>query len=204
MSQSDIANLNKVGYNGFFEGSANSSAVWDFEEGQFSIADLSIGLKDVGKLSLTFNLYGVTQAWATQIMKLSEQIQDGSTSVQAAQLALFGLMQQLEVRGIVLRLEDDSLTNKILDYAAESAGSSKEKIIENAVQLTGAMSAMMLGKADFVEVLTREVGIFLKNPKSVEISSWPPQPVSFATISATAMTDPRDLIGVLYVDMKAK
>jgi len=204
MKQGDIAVLNQMGYNGLFEGRLDFGAVWDIRDGNGQLGSSNtISVKDVGTLHFNFDFNGITENWMHQVTKLVEQLQASGTSEQATQLAILGLMQQLEVRSLVVGFDDDGLTNKIIDYFA-GTGVPKETFIGNVVQNVEGIASMMLGKADFVGTLTSEVGTFLNNPKSIEISSWPPNPVPFAMISATAMTEPRDLLGVLYVDVKAK
>jgi len=202
-SSNEIKELNQIGYSGSFEGNLASQARWDAAAGEMILDKIVLTLNDVGTLSFSFQLGGVTQAWVKNMEKMLEDLQNGGSASQTAQLAALGLLQQLDVRNVALRFEDASLTNKILDYAANETGSSRQETIAEAVQSVQMMSSLMLGKPLFTSSLVQAIDGFLKNPQSIEITATPPEPVSFAILTATAVAEPRDLLDALFVAVKA-
>jgi len=177
----------KIGFSG---GSDFEAAIMDVEYFAFS-------LDNIGTLSMKMQLGGYTKEVAKAAAEISEKADDS----QATGLALMGLAQQLTFNNFSLRFDDHSITNKILDYAAENMGSSRSDVIS----MASAMTQFGLGNLQHVEFATKvsqAVGAYLNAPGSIELKATPAQPLPVMVIAGAAQ-DPKNLIDVLAVEVNA-
>jgi hypothetical protein len=104
-------------------------------------------------------------------------------------MAVLGLMQQLTFNSTSIRYDDDSLTNKVLDYVGKQQGMSA-KDIANQVKAIIPFGMAQLQNPELTAQVSAAVGKFLDDPQSLEISAEPPSAVPFALIMAGAMANP--------------
>jgi hypothetical protein len=117
-------------------------------------------------------------------------------------LAMLGLMQQLTFHGAKIRLDDDSLTGRVLDYFAEQQGMKAEDIANQAKAIIPFLTAQ-LNNPELSGQITAALNAFLDDPQSLEIKAAPAAPVPFALIAAGGMTAPLELPKTLGVSVSA-
>ncbi|TIX49334.1 MAG: hypothetical protein E5V33_30185, partial [Mesorhizobium sp.] len=132
--------------------------------------------------------------------KMAAQPEGADNSAQG--MAMLGLLQQLSFNSASIRFDDDSLTNKVLDYVGKQQGMSGKDIANQAKAIVP-FGMAQLNNPELTAEVTAAVGKYLDDPKSLEISAEPPAAVPFALIMAGAMSNPLDLPKTLGVKVKA-
>ena len=117
-------------------------------------------------------------------------------------LAMLGLMQQLTFNGASIRFDDDSLTNKVLDYLGKQQGVTGKDVANQAKAIVPLMM-MELNNPELTQQVTAALSAFLDDPKSIEISAEPGSPVPFALLAASGMASPKDLPKTLGLTVTA-
>jgi hypothetical protein len=192
------AAIEALGYqqiNGFFE----IAGSWQPTDGRIALSQYDITVEDAGTIGFTIDLGGYT---ADFIKALQDAQKAGGDSSQQG-LQMLGLMQQLTFHSLSIRFDDDSLTNKVLDFVGAQQGM-KGSDVANQVK---AMVPILLAQAklnDLVQPASEAITKFLDGPQSLEIAAEPGSPVPFALIIAGAMSGaPQDLAKTLAVTVKA-
>lgn len=174
-------------------GSLSFDGYWQPTDGRFVLSHYDTVVDNAGTLGLTFDMGGYTPAFLASLRDLQAQIAanpEGDTSSQG--LAILGLMQQLIFHSTSVKFTDDSLTNKLLTYLAETQGM-KPGDIANQAKAVLPFLLGQLGNAELTAQAMQAVGAFLDNPKNITIKANPSAPVPFALLAADVMSDPKEL-----------
>jgi len=145
----------------------------------------------------TLQLSGYTSEIAKEMAEISAKADDS----QFATLAMMGLAQQINFNSFSLRFDDQSITNKALDYAAEMLPAGRSDVISMASAMVQ-FSLANLQHADFSAKVSQAVGTYLNEPRSIEVVAAPSQPLPFMSLFA-ASQDPKSLIDMLNVEVNA-
>lgn len=187
-------------------GKLSMAGSWESAKGHVDLSQFDLVLDDVGKLGLTLDLTGYTQAFMKSLSELQAKAAANPGDKQAQQalgIGMLGLMQQLSFGGATVRFDDDSVTGKVLAYLGEQQGG------VSADQMAAAAKAMLpLGLAklknpEFQQEISDAVGKFLDDPKNLTVAAKPDKPVPFPMIFGAAMAAPQTLPQVLSVTVTA-
>jgi hypothetical protein len=167
------------------------NADWKPETGELAIDRLTLSGENAGTMNATLRINGLTR----EVLEQLDAAQDNPEQA-------MGLMQGLLVESISLRIDNDSIVDRVLENQAKEAGATREVFVE---QLTGALPFMlsMLNNAEFQAKVAGAATAFLKDPKSLSASAMPAAPVPFAQILGTAMMAPQSLPDILGVTITA-
>lgn len=188
--------LSEMGYT-TLNGTTGLKGNWNANTGLMNINDYYIDVDDAGRLSMDIAISGYTIDVAKSIGEISN-IDDKN----ASGMAMMGLMQQLNYLGASIKFEDNSLTNKLLDFQAAKQGTDRKSLIGMAKAVLPFTMAQ-LNKPEFTQQLTEVVGTFLENPKSIEIIAKPAEPLTFLELVTAGSAQPQNLIDVLELQAKA-
>jgi hypothetical protein len=169
----------------------SGSGKWDPEASTLVVPELKINAKDAASLSISLALGGVTRDVITQLEAKSENPEEA-----------MALLQNVTVADIKIRLDDDTLTGRILDQEATKSG------IETPVYVAGLTGSlpMMLGMLQNKELegqVAQAVTEFLNTPGSLEITAKPGAPVPVSQIMGTAMLAPQMIPQILAIGILA-
>ncbi|PVB63756.1 hypothetical protein DCO57_00990 [Labrenzia sp. 011] len=169
----------------------SASGKWDPETATLTVPELKVDAQDAASLSLSFSLGGVTR-------EVIEQLNQNSDKPQQAMATL----QTITVQSIGIRLDDDSLTGRVLDAEAQKAGVETPVYVE---RLTGSLPMMlgMLQNQELQDKVQQAVTQYLTTPGSLEINAAPGVPVPMAQIMGTAMLAPHMIPQILSVTIAA-
>ncbi|MCR9139188.1 MAG: hypothetical protein NXI27_24520 [Alphaproteobacteria bacterium] len=196
--------INGMGYQ-YLAGDMTMKGSWQLASGEIALNEYALTLNDVGRLDLTFSISGYTLEFIRGLQKLQEQMagkEDDAKAQQAMGFAMLGMMQQLTLNGLSIRFDDASLTNKVLDMVASQQGTTREQMVQG----LQAMLPFVLGRLknpEFQKTVTEAASLYLADPKNIEISAAPDNPLPFAAVAGSAMTAPETLPNVLNVTVKA-
>ena len=184
-------------------GYAEFAGSWNAPDGRLAITQNDISIVDAGTLGITMELGGYTTDFIKSLRDVQKQISDNPDGDSAAQgFAILGLMQQLTLHGAEISFEDDSLTNRVLDYTAKSQGTNRDTLANQVKAIVPFMLAQ-LNNPELATAASQAVNTFIDNPKSLRIAAAPASPVPFALIMAHAMSNPQELTKTLAVEVTA-
>jgi hypothetical protein len=197
--------IEAMGYQNI-KGSLELAGSWQPTDGRMALSQYDISVENAGTLGMTFDLGGYTPEFIKELQEMQKQMAANPGGDSSAQgMAMLGMMQKLTFHTASIRWDDDSLTQKIIDFAAQSSGQKPEDLVNQAKATVPMMMAMGgISDADFVKQVTDAVNAYLTEPKSIEISAEPEQPVPFAMIMAGGMSGaPQELLKTLAVSVSA-
>ena len=185
-----------------FNGSLTSKGSWSPASGDTSLDQLEIQAKELGKINITGSLGGYDLAFLEAVQKTQENMSKADADKDAAGLAILGLAEQLNLKNLSIRFDNDSLTQKVLDYYGKQQGADGKQLGQQMKMMVPLM-ATQLKNPEFAQQLKAASDKFFDDPKSLTISATPDQPVTFASIVATASLDPTKIIQLLKVSVDA-
>ncbi len=190
-------------------GTINYKGSWNSADGRFVIDPMTYKVDDAASLIIALDFSGYTPQFVQSMAEINKQMADAAASGQSADaqaqaqgLAMLGLIQQLVFNGATIRIEDASLTGKVLDMVAKQQGGDRAALVTQ----TKGMLPLMLGQLQnpaFAEKVTAAVSAYLDDPKSLTIKAAPPAPVPAAQIMAAGMGAPQTIPDVLGVTVTA-
>lgn len=193
--------LHSVGYNNL-AGSFQSHALWDVENGKYNADRNEIVIKNAGKLNISLNLEGITEDLVQSIDTLRKTVFAKDHDENALLIGYFGLIQQIKFAKLKIRYDDNSLTNKILDYFAQQNNVSRADFIKQ-IETTLPIIGTQINDPEFVKTTNEQLATFLDNPKSLTISASPNKSVSLPILMATGTASHAQLIDLLKVKVEA-
>ncbi len=197
------AAIEALGYQ-TISGSFRTEGSWQPSDGKLEMSKNEITVDNAATFGMTFSLGGYTMDFLKSLQemqkKMAEQPEGADNSAQG--MVMLGLLQQLSFNSASIRLDDDSLTNKVLAYVGKQQGMSAKDIANQAKAIVP-FGMAQLNNPELTAQVSTAVGKYLDDPKSLQISAVPPAPVPFALIMAGAMANPADLTKTLGVTVKA-
>ncbi|AZO47509.1 MAG: hypothetical protein EOS58_23985 [Mesorhizobium sp.] len=195
--------IEALGYQNI-SGNIDIAGTWQPADGKMELSKYDIAVDNAGKLGMTFGLGGYTLDFIKSLQEMQKKMaaQPEGADNSAQGMAMLGLLQQLSFNSASIRFDDDSLTNKVLDYVGKQQGMSGKDIANQAKAIVP-FGMAQLNNPELTAEVTAAVGKYLDDPKSLEISAEPPAAVPFALIMAGAMSNPLDLPKTLGVKVKA-
>jgi hypothetical protein len=174
-------------------GKIAESGTWTLADGHLAISEISIDFDKVGKLKFAIDMSGYTPAFLQNlnaVLQSMEKPNAGGQNSQAATAMMLASLQTLFLNGISLRYDDNSITGKLLDFAAKQQGVTRDALI---AQLVASLPAQMdSGGSDptppaVMKTMQAAVRAFLTDPHSIEVKLAPATPLGVLGIVAAAM-----------------
>ncbi|MDH7785113.1 hypothetical protein QBD01_001113 [Ochrobactrum sp. 19YEA23] len=184
------------------QAAVNMKGQWSPKSGDATLDQMEVDAQDLGKINITGSLGGYDLAFVEAVQKTQEAMTKSDADKDAAGLAILGLAEQLNLKNLTIRFDDASLTEKLLTYYAKQQGSDAKALGEQLKMMVPLM-ATQLKNPDFAQQLKAASDKYFTDPKSLTLSAAPDQPVTFASIVATASLDPTKIIQLLKVGVDA-
>ncbi|MBA8819025.1 hypothetical protein BRY73_20135 [Ochrobactrum sp. P6BS-III] len=184
------------------QAAVNMKGQWSPKSGDATLDQMEVDAQDLGKINITGSLGGYDLAFVEAVQKTQEAMTKSDADKDAAGLAILGLAEQLNLKNLTIRFDDASLTEKLLTYYAKQQGSDAKALGEQLKMMVPLM-ATQLKNPDFAQQLKAASDKYFTDPKSLTLSASPDQPVTFASIVATASLDPTKIIQLLKVGVDA-
>jgi len=181
-------------------GTVTSKGSWDTSTGRLALDEMVYDVDDAAALEMMFDIGGYTPELVGAMQQM--QLQMADQNAEAMNMAMLGLMQQIEINAISIEIRDDSLTNRILDFVGEQQGMNRANVIAMAKGVLPIGLAQLQDPA-FAAEATAAIGQFLDEPGSLRIAAEPTSAVPVAQIMAAAMSAPQALISTLAVSITA-
>lgn len=180
----------------------NMKGQWSPKSGDATLDQMEVDAQDLGKINITGSLGGYDLAFVEAVQKTQEAMTKSDADKDAAGLAILGLAEQLNLKNLTIRFDDASLTEKLLTYYAKQQGADAKALGEQLKMMVPLM-ATQLKNPEFAQQLKAASDKYFTDPKSLTLSASPDQPVTFASIVATASLDPTKIIQLLKVSIDA-
>ncbi|GAA2824929.1 hypothetical protein GCM10010836_16510 [Aminobacter aminovorans] len=197
------AAIEALGYQNI-SGDFQMEGTWQPTDGRMALSSYDITVDNAGTLGMTFDLGGYTVEFLKSVQELQKKMaaQPEGADNSAQGMAMLGLMQQLTFNGATVRFDDDSVTNKVLEYVAKQQNMTAKDIANQAKAIVPFLM-MELNNPELSTQVTAAVNAYLDAPKSIEIAAKPASPVPFALLAASGMSNPKDLPKTLGLTVTA-
>ncbi|MCY0094558.1 hypothetical protein [Hoeflea ulvae] len=196
--------LSALGYT-TVTGDVTFDGIWDVEPGTFNLREYSLSLDDIGRLAMSMEISGYTMEFIRamqQAQNAAAANPDPEAAQQALGFAMLGMLQQLSFNSAAIRFDDDSVTEKALDFAGKGQGISGDQM---RMAIKGMMPLMLgqLGLPALQQQISAAANVYLDDPGSITISARPASPVAVPVIMGAGMGDPKSLVDLLNVQVTA-
>lgn len=201
---SSKAVIEALGYQNI-KGSFEMAGSWQPTDGRLGLSQYDITVEDAGTFGITFDLGGYTTDFIKQMQEMQKQMaaQPAGADSSAQGMQMLGMMQQLTFHSASLRWDDDSLTQKLIKFTADSQGQKPEDIVNQAKAMVPFLMAQ-LNNPELTTQVTEAVNAYLTEPKSLEVAAEPEKEVPFAVLMAGGMSgNPTELLKTLAVSVTA-
>jgi len=175
------------------------SGGWDLANGHITIDKAELIADDVATLSLALDATGYTLD-VFEALEHADAI--NATEVERRAIMDRRVMPRLKLAAAFIRFDDNSLTNKVLDYIARQQGGGRSDVINQAKATLLAMVATSISDTDFIKSLTEALDTYLNDPRSIELRLGPEKPTSLSFIRL-GMIVPNTLIKTLRIRARA-
>ena len=178
---------------------------WTLADGKMDVTEYSFDFDNIGRLDLNFSISGYTLELVKSMqeaIKAAEANPDKTAGQQALGMSMMGLMQQLIYNSSSIRFDDAGITTKVLDYAGKQQGVDGKQFAQSLKGMLPMVLAQM-NMPDLQNQIVTAANAYLDDPKSIEVSSEPGQPLPFPQIMGAAMGNPADLAKTLNVQITA-
>ncbi|MHB2265604.1 hypothetical protein [Aliihoeflea sp. PC F10.4] len=194
--------ISRLGYEQV-SGRMEFAGSWAASDGRLRFSQYDFVAEDVGTLGITLDISGYTTDFIKALRETTERMAANPEGDQSAQgLALLGLMQQINIHGLEVRFDDASLTNRILDFAAEDQGATRADVVNQTKAVVPLMLAQ-LNAPQLMQMASGAISTYLDDPQSLTIRAAPAAPVPFAMVLAAGAAAPDMLVQQLGLTITA-
>jgi|GEM_PF-224091 len=181
-------------------GKALESLTWSLKDGHLNLSEFSTDFDKIGKLKLAFDLTGYTPEFLQNLSNVTQSLgqlsSDSSGNQQQATALLLNSLQTLFLNSASIRFDDASITTKLLDLGAKSAGTDRATFA--AALVAQIPASVNEGGSDnvpvpMVQMMQAAARAYLNDPHSIELKLAPKSPLGILGIVAAAMA-PANLV----------
>lgn len=186
-------------------GSFSAGGTWNTKIGDLDIDELKLSLDNIGTLSASFGVSGYTMELVEGLQNVAKEQASNSIDeddMAMASMSLLGLSEKLGIKTLLIKFEDASITDRLIDYMAAEQGVSSTEF-KTMLKAIVPMYVSELGAPALQQAIVKSVNIYLDNPQTISISAKPKSPVLVPEIFGTAMGNPAALPEVLGLDVHA-
>ncbi len=192
------ATMSALGYE-TISGNITAAGTWDTDSGLTAIEPFKISATDAADLSFSLKIGGYTPQLVAGMQEMQKTMKGNE---QAMGMAMLGLMQQLDVQGISISVDDNSLTGRLIDFFGSQQGMNRESTVALAKGMLP-LGLGQLGHPEFAAKATAAIGQYLDDPNNLTVAAAPAAPVPMAQIMGAATGNPASLIDLLSVTVIA-
>lgn len=180
--------LKTIGYDTLSFG-VEASSNWDAASGTLNLPSIAFSGASMGRLDFSAVLGGVT-----------------ADNVRAAQSGdpqvVMGMLQNMTVQSAKLRFDNQSIVERLIDFSAKDQGVSRDVLVG---QMTSALPMLLqpLQNPAFSDQVSKAVGDFLRQPRSLTIRVAPQNPTPLFQIIGLAAMAPQTIPQALQISVTA-
>lgn len=180
--------LKSIGYDSLTFG-VEASSNWDAATGTLTLPSVALSGASMGRLDFSAVLGGVT-----------------ADNVRAAQSGdpqtVMGMLQNMTIQSAKLRFDNQSIVERLIDYSAKDQGVSRDVLVG---QMTAALPMLLqpLQNAAFSDEVSKAIGDFLRQPRSLTVRIAPQNPTPLFQIIGLAAMAPQTIPQALQISITA-
>ncbi len=171
--------------------SMKMKGAYDAANARATLDTMEISGKEIGRLTISAAFGGMTPEVIAELKRPKHD-----------QGEMLALLQKVTIEGIDIRLDNDSVVDRLLERQAKEAGMDRAAFVQ---QMSASLPQilMLLNNPPFQEKVSAALSAFLNAPGNLDITASPGQPVPIAAIAGMAFTAPGTLPLLLGVDVTA-
>lgn len=196
--------------------SARGHASWNIETGSMVVSESKLDITDIASINFTSDLSGYSAKFLAGLQERQQKLTQAREAADAddapteaadalttaSEEMLDYMVKSLTLNHASFRFEDDSITNKILDFAATMQGMPREALTAGTAGMISIMAAEIGAPEKLQAMLAKAATTFLADPQSLEVVAAPAQPVLFDDLGK-ASDDPSALMDLLGLSVTA-
>lgn len=170
----DVLNLETAGH-----------SVLNIADGRFELTDAFIDVDQIGRLSIAADILGYDESFISEIYALQRDAAaaDGLSADDQMEQVM-RIATALFLDGARLRFDDDGITNKLLDMAADEQGIPRAAMTIGFAAALPIMASEMGVSETLQTALLRAATDYMIRPRSFEVGLEPNKPVRFSRLAA--------------------
>ncbi|WP_108660395.1 hypothetical protein [Acuticoccus kandeliae] len=169
-----------------------ASGRWQADTGRAEISDVRVAIDDLGTLTLTSDLSGLT---ANTVASLQAGITDIGQ--------LLPLLQSVTIADLSLAYTDAGLTPRVIDQLAANSNAPREAVTQ-ALVATIPDALSILNAPSFTQSVVDAAKTFLDAPGTLSLKASPASPVSMAQLMGAVMMGPQMIPSLLNLEISAR
>lgn len=197
--------LTSLGYDKI-HGSFSALGLWNPQKGDLDITEYKFTADNMGSISFSGRLGGITQNFADSYQKLAlQQAENKALSPQQRQQLnqeALALATRLDFDAFTLTYRDNSLTGRVLDYLSKSSAMARTELV-TLIKAAVLQNTQKFQNTAFADRAAGQINAFLDNPKTLQITARPQRPAAFASVLLALGLSPEQLISLLGLDITA-
>ncbi|RLQ87299.1 hypothetical protein [Notoacmeibacter ruber] len=186
------------------EASFDVTGTYDPSSGEMDFNE-TIVVEDALTLDVDGAFSNVTADLATKIQAVTKDMQktdDDEQQMKFLQEKLLPLYEKIGVESATIRLEDNSLTDKVIGVMAERQNAQPEQLKLQAAMLAPALLASYV-PAEFARQVSEALQTYLADPQSLTIELSPEDGTTVGQIIERAKSEPNTLTNLLGASVTA-
>ena len=183
------------------EGSLTGKSKYNPSTGDVSATDTILKLDNMLDLAFDYSFSGYTAEIAQKLAQAQIKA-DASKNPMEVYGSMMGELSSVKLKSLKIGLTDRSLTGKLLDFQAKQMGTTGDQLAAGAPMMIG-LGMGGLGMPELTEKVTSAVGKFLKDKGTLTVEAAPSEPVSIVNLFVAGQSDPRQLPGMVNLQITA-
>lgn len=182
---------------------------WSLDDGHLTVQESSVTVDKVGRFDFTGEVWGYDLELVSDMLAIQKDMVSRKDMTmeeeEALGLSMFDAMvAKMSLGRLAIRFDDDGITGKVLDFVAQQQGASRDVLVAGLSAALPAMAAQAGLPEATQTMLLKAVSTYLGDPKSLEITSAPANPVPFKdVVEAVGTEDPANLVNLLELKVTA-
>lgn len=187
----DPSSQEQLGRMGYDVLDISMSAIWSWDSAaeRMDVGPLQVSIRDMGATTLELAVGGVSREFLLTF-------EDDDRRLELAQLMSFISLNYT--------VDDDSVTDRIINVMSEDADLSPNTMIGIWVDLARQQMTQLTLPEDFIKMVVKATEYFLNNPGRISLSAEPEAPIPAAQLMGSVMFGPAAIIPMLNITVTAE
>ena len=189
-------------------GQFTTTGTYDQSNATATVEDMTLTVDNAAALKISAAFSNITEKLAAQIQEASQKLdavdqeENPQEAMRIAQEEMLPLYSQIGVDNAMIRIEDSSLTNKVIDDIAARQSVQPEQLKLQVAMMAPAILAAYV-PAEFAQQIGTALQTYLSDPQSLAIEIAPQGGLTVGDIIAAATSDPSSLPALLGATVTA-
>jgi hypothetical protein len=183
-------------------GNLTTSGTWNTKNGDLDVEALVVELSNIGTLTMSFGITGYTTQFVESMSELAKETAAQPESSEMAALGALGLAQELGIKNALIHFEDDSITQRIINFMAAEQNIAPDTFTTMIKALVPSFVEQM-GMPTLQGQIIEAVNAYLDAPETLSIVAAPKATVLVPELMGTMLGAPDTLPEVLGLSVTA-